>query len=199
MFLGVTMPNIRKVARMHRGLSLEACRSILRSEIHEERMLALVILVEQFKRAGDAERRAIYALYGEERAHINNWDLVDTSAPAIVGGYLESRSRKPLYSLARSTRLWDRRVAMLATFYYIRQGDFTDAIDLAERLLGDAHDLMHKAVGWMLREIGKRDQGVLEAFLNSHAQTMPRTMLRYAIEKLPEAKRRAYLRGGDDA
>ena len=153
-------------------------------------------MVNAYQGGDDTECAAIYKLYLAHLDRVNNWDLVDSSAPYIVGPHLLNRSRKILFRLARSENLWHRRVAMLATFYFIRQGDFADALRLAERLREDEHDLMHKAVGWMLREIGKRNVAVLKRFLKQHAALMPRTMLRYAIEKLPERERRRYLRAG---
>jgi 3-methyladenine DNA glycosylase AlkD len=137
----------------------------------------------------------VYELYLGSTAFVNNWDLVDASAGPIVGGYLNERSRKPLYRLVRSARLWERRIAVLATSHFIRQGDFADTFGVARLLLTDGEDLIHKAVGWMLREVGKRDRGAEEAFLAEHYRAMPRTMLRYAIERLPEPCRRQYLRG----
>jgi 3-methyladenine DNA glycosylase AlkD len=194
-FIGVKVPVIRKVARDFRGLPLPEVECLLHSEIHEERLLALVILVAQFEKADDATRKRIYGLYLANTQHINNWDLVDLSAPQIVGGHLENRSRKPLYRLAKSASLWERRISILATHWFIRHGDFTDTLRIAEKLLKDKEDLIHKAAGWMLREVGKRDVAVLEGFLVEHCRRMPRTMLRYAIERFPEEKRLGYLNG----
>lgn len=194
-FIGVKVPVIRKVAKEFKNLPLPEIKCLLHSEIHEERLLALVILVGQFEKSNDAARKRIYDLYLANTQHVNNWDLVDVSAPQIVGGYLEERSRKPLYRLAKSASLWERRISILATFHFIRQGDFADTLKIAEKLLGDKEDLIHKAVGWMLREVGKRDVAMLEAFLNDHCRAMPRTMLRYAIERFPEEKRRKYMDG----
>jgi len=192
-FIGVRVPVIRKVAKEFRGLALPEVESLLHSEIHEERLAALVILVLQAEKADTKLRKAIYDLYLSYTKHINNWDLVDLSAPQIVGGYLADKRRRPLHWLAKSSWLWDRRISVLATFHFIRQGDFDDSLKIAEVLLGDDQDLIHKAVGWMLREVGKRDMAVLEGFLEQHCRIMPRTMLRYAIERFPEKKRRAYL------
>ena len=194
-FIGIKVPVIRKVAKEFRSVPLPEVEILLHSEIHEERLLALVILVSQFARADDAARKRIYDLYLANTDHINNRDLVDLSAPQVVGGYLEKRSRKPLYRLAKSESLWERRIAILATFQLIRQGDFADTLKIAEILLGDEEDLIHKAVGWILREVGKRDVVALETFLGKHCRGMPRTMLRYAIERFPEEKRLAYMRG----
>lgn len=188
-FLGVTVPNLRIVTREFRDLPRDSVMELLHSAWHEERLLALLILVEQFRRDPDAT----YALYMANTAHINNWDLVDASAPAIVGGWLATRSRAPLRKLAKSRSLWERRIAIVATQRFIRDGEFNDTLEIAKLLLGDEHDLIHKATGWMLREVGKRNHDVLVAFLDEHAREMPRTMLRYAIERFPEPLRRAYL------
>jgi len=194
-FIGVRVPELRRLSRQYRTLDRQSVLKLLQSEIHEERHLALFILVLQFKRGDDRQRRSIYDLYLGNLSFINNWDLVDCSAEHIVGGWLEARSKDRLSQLAHSADLWHRRVAILATFHYIKKGHFTDALHLAEKLLADPHDLIHKAVGWMLREIGKRDLAVEEAFLKKHYQSMPRTMLRYAIEKFPHTRRQAYLKG----
>ena len=195
-FIGIRVPVLRRLAREFRQLSLSDTTQLLRSPVHEERLLALLILVDAYRREDESGRATICRLYLKNLAHVNNWDLVDSSAPCIVGPHLEKRSRKILFRLARSKILWRRRVAILATFHFIRQGDFTDVLRLAELLLGDEHDLMHKAVGWMLREIGKRDVAELKKFLHKHAAQMPRTMLRYAIEKFPERDRKRYLQAG---
>ncbi|MEZ5649490.1 MAG: DNA alkylation repair protein [Burkholderiaceae bacterium] len=192
-FLGVRMPDLRRVARQFRDLSIEALRALLRSRIHEERLLALVIMTERAKRADDDGLTVLYELYMDEIDHVDNWDLVDTSAAAILGAWLRGRSRAPLDELARSPNLWHRRVAVIASGCFIRQGEYGDTLRLAEQLLGDREDLIHKAVGWMLRLIGDRDRAVAEAFLQAHGSRMPRTMLRYAIEKFPPDLRRHYL------
>jgi 3-methyladenine DNA glycosylase AlkD len=192
-FIGVRVPAIRRVAKEFRALPLDEVERLLHSEVHEARLAALVILVLQTAK-GDAElRRRVYDLYLANTKHINNWDLVDLSAPQLVGAYLEDRSRRPLDRLAASCWLWDRRISILATFHFIRRGDFDDTLRIAATLLVDRADLIHKAVGWMLREVGKRDQPALERFLRLHCPTMPRTTLRYAIERFPEKKRRTYL------
>jgi 3-methyladenine DNA glycosylase AlkD len=194
-FLGIRVPVLRKLARTHRDLTDRDVRSLLRSRFHEERLLALLMLVDRF-RSGDRRRRAmIYRLYVANLAYIDNWDLVDSSASQIVGAYLEKRSRKPLYRLARSRDLWRRRIAIMATFHFIRLGQFDDTLTLAALLIGDREDLIHKAVGWMLREVGNRDRASAQRFLSAHYREMPRTMLRYAIERFPAARRRAYLAG----
>lgn len=195
-FLGIRVPVLRRVARERRAASVATMFALLRSPLHEERLLALLLLVAAFRRADERGRERIYRGYTRAiRRHVNNWDLVDTSAPDIVGQFLEHRSREPLFALARSSNLWERRVAMLATFWFIRRNDFADTLAIAELLLGDEHDLIHKAVGWMLREAGKRDAAALARFLDRHHVRIPRMMLRYAIEKLPAEKRRAYLEG----
>jgi 3-methyladenine DNA glycosylase AlkD len=194
-FIGIKVPPLRKLAAEFQNASLTTVESLLKSKIHEERTLALMILVRQFAKADDALRRQIYDFYFANIRFINNWDLVDGSAPYIVGPFLFGRGRKQLYVLARSTSLWERRIAILSTFYFIRQNDFADALKISKLLVRDEHDLIHKAVGWMLREIGKRDEAILEDFLKKHYQEMPRVMLRYAIERFPESRRREYLLG----
>lgn len=194
-FIGVRIPKIRELVKQHRDLPERATLSLLRSPIHEERMFAVLVLVAQFTRAKGEERDHIASLYLANREYVNNWDLVDASCHKILGPWLEHRDRALLYELVSSDSLWDRRIAMMTTFHFIRHDDFDDALKLATTLLDDQHDLIHKVVGWMLREIGKRDVAVEEAFLIKHYRRMPRTMLRYAIEKLPEARRRSYLEG----
>lgn len=193
-FLGIRVPALRRLARELRGLALPDAVELLRSPMHEERLLALLILDDAYARGDRATRSAVARLYLRHTRFINNWDLVDASAPYILGPHLEHRDRRVLVRLARSRSLWERRIAVVATFHFIRQHDFADTLRLAELLLGDRHDLIHKAVGWMLREVGKRDVATLESFLHLHAGRMPRTMLRYAIERLPEAARRRYMR-----
>ena len=191
-FIGVTVPAQRTVARHFRDLPLGEADRLLTSRIHEERLTALFILVDQFTRGDERVRGRIFRLYMKRLPFINNWDLVDTSAAPIVGGWLADKPRSPLVRLARSTQLWSRRVAMIATFHSIHRGEHRDAIRIATILVNDEHDLIHKAVGWMLREVDKRaSSAALTAFLTRHAATMPRTMLRYAIERLP-AERRAH-------
>lgn len=194
-FIGVSVPDVRGVVRLHRDVSLETMESLLASAVHEERLAALLLMVSRFQRTKDvAVERAVFDLYMRSLERVNNWDLVDSSAPYIVGAWLASKSRKQLRSLARSPHLWSRRIAMLASFHFIKNREFEDALALAEILLTDEHDLMHKAVGWMLREIGEHGgEAELVAFLGKHASRMPRTMLRYAIEKFPEAERKRWL------
>ena len=193
-FLGVTVPDLRLLARQFGDLPLREVRKLLTSEWHEERVLALVILVRQYERGDQQVRDAIYDAYLRSTRHINNWDLVDCSAAQIVGAHLAAKSRGPLRQLAKSSSLWERRIAIIATFHFIRRGEFDETLRIAEMLLADRHDLIHKAVGWMLREVGSRDRAVAERFLDAHAATMPRTMLRYALEKFPPALRTRYLR-----
>ena len=192
-FLGLTVPQLRVLAKRYRGLPLRDTSRLLRSPVHEERLLALLLLVQTY-RDGDADKRErIYKLYLRSTKFINNWDLVDCSAEHIVGVFLRERNRAPLLKLARSRSLWERRIAVLATFHFIKRGEFGPTLRIARMLLRDEHDLIHKAVGWMLREVGKRDLTVAEAFLRRHYRRMPRTMLRYAIERFPERKRQWYL------
>jgi 3-methyladenine DNA glycosylase AlkD len=194
-FIGVMVPQVRQVVKEFADAPLSEALKLLRSPVHEERLLALLLLVHQFEQGDDVARKRIYTSYLKSTKYINNWDLVDLSAPKIVGPYLDGGPRALLYRFVRSKNLWERRIAILATFPYIRKGDFVDVLALSEKLLADDEDLMHKAVGWMLREVGKKDVGTLERFLKKHHQRMPRTALRYAIERFPEAKRRKYLKG----
>jgi 3-methyladenine DNA glycosylase AlkD len=195
-FLGIRVPTLRAVAREARGAPLKIKLALLRSPYHEERLVALLLLVYAFARGDAAQRESIYAAYlAHVPKHVNNWDLVDCSAHEIVGAHLEQRDRGVLYDLARAPHLWSRRVAILATLWFIRRRTFDDTLAVAEILLDDREDLIHKAVGWMLREVGNRDRAALERFLRRHYRRMPRTMLRYAIEKFPEPLRGKYLRG----
>lgn len=194
-FLGIRVPHLRKLVQEFGQTPLAEVKKLLKSPIHEARLLALLILVRKFGKADGAGREAIYRLYLGHTRWINNWDLVDASAEHVVGAWLAGRSRKPLDKLARSKALWERRIALLATFHFIKRGEFGPTLQIAAMLLEDDQDLIHKAAGWMLREVGKRDRAALEAFLQEHYRVMPRTMLRYAIERLPEARRKAYLRG----
>lgn len=194
-FLGVMVPQSRRVAREFAELADGELVKLLASGVHEERLTALLIMVRRFEKGNEQVRRHVYGLYCRHLRHVNNWDLVDLSAPNIVGVHLLDRKRAVLDRLARSPSLWRRRVAVLATAAFIRRGEFVDILRIAERLLQDPEDLIHKAVGWMLREVGKRDVETLEKFLRVHCRRMPRTMLRYAIERLPEARRREYLAG----
>ena len=194
-FLGIKVPVLREVVKKYKATSRSEVLKLLQSPWHEARLCALFILVLQFKKGKDIDRTAIYEAYLNHTKWINNWDLVDSSAYFIVGPYLENKDRSVLYELARSKSIWERRIAMLATMHYIRKGEFADTLALAEILLHDKEDLMHKAVGWLLREIGKRDKEVEETFLKKHYRQMPRTMLRYAIEKFSVEERERYLAG----
>ncbi len=190
-FLGVIVPDIRKVVKKYSSLELKKVVKLLYSKIHEERLIALLIMVNKF-RSGD-DKKKIYNLYLKSIKHINSWDLVDLSADKIVGVYLLDKPKSILYELARSKNVWERRIGIIATFSFIKNNKFKETLKIAKILLNDEHDLIHKAVGWMLREVGKRDLKVEEKFLKKHYKKMPRTMLRYAIEKFPEKKRKHYL------
>jgi len=192
-FLGIPVPEQRKVAKKYVDLSLNSLQKLLFNKIHEYRLTALIILVSKYKKADNLNKSKIFNFYLKNTKNINNWDLVDLSAPKIVGNYLIDKDKDILYKLAKSNDLWERRIAILATFTFIRRDNFKDALNISELLLHDNHDLIHKAVGWMLREIGKRDQKTEEHFLKKHSFEMPRTMLRYAIEKFEKKKRKFYL------
>ncbi len=194
-FLGVTVPELRQLATEYQAITLTEVTQLLRSAIHEERLLALLIFCRAYARGDGHAKQRIYELYLGNSRYINNWDLVDASAEQIVGTFLTGRSKKPLYTLARSGDLWERRIAIMATFHFIKRGKFAETLKIATILLADKEDLIHKAVGWMLREIGKRRIQIEERFLKEHYKKMPRTMLRYAIERFPEAKRQRYLKG----
>jgi 3-methyladenine DNA glycosylase AlkD len=193
-FLGITVPQLRGVAKAWLTLSDQDILAFLKSPLHEERLLALLILVEQFQKALPPRQEQIFHLYRQHTPFINNWDLVDLSAPKIVGKFLFDKDRAILYQWAQSSLLCERRIAIVATFYFIKNQQWDDTLTLSRHLLADREELLHKAVGWMLREVGKQSQPALETFLKAHYQTMPRTMLRYAIERFPETKRKAYLR-----
>jgi 3-methyladenine DNA glycosylase AlkD len=194
-FLGVRVPQTRKVAKNYQNLALGDIKHLLTSSIHEERLLALIIMTLQYPKTTTTEQEELYKTYLSYRHRINNWDLVDSSAEHILGAHLYGRSRSMLFELAGSEVLWDRRIAIMATFYFIRRNDYSTTLEVATQLLNDPHDLIHKAVGWMLREIGNRDQLKEEQFLLNHYREMPRTMLRYAIEKFPHDLRQNYLKG----
>ena len=194
-FRGIRVPVLRKLVNRYEHVKLADAAALLESRYHEDRLLALLMFV-RMTAAGDRETREdIYRLYLKKTAFINNWDLVDTSAEHIIGAHLDGKSKTPLNRLARSECLWERRMAVMATFYDIKRGRFQQILRLAEMLIDDPHDLIHKVVGWMLREVGKRDLRAAEGFLREHCRRMPRTMLRYAIERFPETKRQAYLSG----
>jgi 3-methyladenine DNA glycosylase AlkD len=194
-FLGIKVPPMRALAKLHRDTDLKTIATLLDSRYHEERFFALLLLMQLYKLSTDKEQADIHKLYLSSTRRINNWDLVDVSAPHIVGRHLQERPRKVLHKMARSPMLWERRIAIISTLHFIRLNDFDDTLRIAATLLQDEHDLMHKAVGWMLREVGKRDLAVEENFLKQHYPDMPRTMLRYAIERFPETKRKNYLCG----
>ncbi len=195
-FIGVRAPALRKLAREFRGLPLDEVEGLLHSPIHEERALALLILVLGVPKADNEHKQAAYDFCLRNTRHINNWDLVDCSAPSIIGGHLAEQSRQPLVALAKSNSLWERRIAIVATQHFIRRDEFDDTLAISQLLIGDKHDLIHKAAGWMLREVGDRDEAALEAFLAQHAATMPRTMLRYAIEHFSPERRQHHLSAG---
>lgn len=195
-FLGIQVPDSRKITRKYAGISIEDVLCLLSSKIHEERLTALLIMVEKYRRADETGKETLYKKYLENTQYINNWDLVDLSADKIIGSYLFDKPKDVLYFLAASENLWERRIAILSTFDFIKKGVYEDILKIAKILLNDPHDLIHKAVGWMLREVGKRcSQEVLEEFLLVNYKQMPRTMLRYAIERLPETLRLQYLKG----
>jgi len=194
-FIGVRVPDIRRVAKEFRALPLDAVAELLRSPVHEERLLALLLLVGAYAKGDGALRGRVFELYMGHTRYVNSWDLVDSSAAGIVGAHLAGGDRSLLDRLAASQSLWERRIAVVATLHFIRRGEFADTLRVAALLLRDRHDLIHKVVGWMLREVGKRDRAAEEAFLRVHCRGMPRTMLRYAVERFPEPLRRAYLRG----
>ncbi|MEN3332796.1 MAG: hypothetical protein V7641_2161 [Blastocatellia bacterium] len=194
-FYGNRAAELHGLARDYQLLAEDEILKLLRAPFHEERAVALLIFVRRFAQADPATRKRIYELYLAHTAFINNWDLVDLSAPHVVGAYLVDKSRKPLYRLVRSRSLWERRISIISTFHFIRQNDFSDTLALARHLLADSEDLIHKAAGWMLREVGKRDMDAERTFLAEHYQRMPRTLLRYAIERFPEAERQSYLKG----
>ncbi len=192
-FLGIKMPELRKLVKRYKDLNISDVLSLLESKIHEYRMTALLILVAKFNEGNEREKKKIFNLYLKNTKYINNWDLIDVTVAHIVGAYLFDKDRAVLYKLAKSKNLWERRIAIIATHHFIRNDDFYDTLTLAELLVDDNHDLIHKAVGWMLREVGKKDLEVEEVFLRKHYKTMPRTMLRYAIERFAEEKRMFYM------
>ncbi len=194
-FIGVAVPNVRSVAKRYRCLPIAHTKHLLHSGIHEHRLCALLILVGQFGKADESGKEKIVEFYLDNLKHVNNWDLVDLSADKILGAYLFDKDRSILYNLCESSHLWSQRVSIISTLHFIRKGQFEDTFRLAEKLLSHKHDLIHKAVGWMLREAGKRDKKAEEKFLKEHCRTMPRTMLRYAIEKFSPEERERYLKG----
>ena len=192
-FIGLRVPITRKVCKEFRQLPLQEIEKVLESPVHEHRLAAVIIMAERAKRADGQQKQALYELYLKRTDRLNNWDIIDVSCRDVVGGYLQDKSREPLYQLARSNNMWERRIAIVSTWQFIRAHDLSDTFAIATMLLGDTHDLIHKATGWMLREAGKKDEAQLVEFLEQHAATMPRTMLRYAIEKFPPQIRAEYL------
>jgi 3-methyladenine DNA glycosylase AlkD len=193
-FLGIRIPDLRSLVKKADAVTLRQAVTLLRSEWHEERFMALLLMENRFERAGEESlREEIVNAYLANTRWVNNWDLVDASAPSILGAWLLARKRSVLTELVRSENLWERRIAIVSTLTLIRAGEFGDTLRLTERLLGDPEDLMHKACGWMLREVGKKDRDILISFLGKHASGMPRTMLRYAIERFPQQERQAWL------
>ena len=195
-FLGVRTPQIRLIAKKHIGISTTEMKTLIKSKYHEERLLGLIILVNKYSKAKDEKsKNQLYKIYVSSFKYVNNWDLVDVTCPHIIGKHLMDNDRSILYSWAKSDDLWTKRIAIVSTHWFIRKNDLDDTFKIAEMLLNDEHDLIHKAVGWMLREAGKRDLEKEEIFLKKHYKNMPRTMLRYSIEKFPEPKRQKYLKG----
>lgn len=192
-FLGLRVPKQRKIAKKHKTLPIPDVLRLLQSGIHEHRLTSMFILTHQFNKGDDEKRKQIIDLYLENTTYINNWDIVDASAHKLLGAWLLDKPRDILYKLAESDSLWERRISIISTFWFINNGELDDALALAEKLVDDEHDLIHKATGWVIREVGKKDQQALEDFLMRHYKTMPRTMLRYAIEKLPEDKRKFFM------
>lgn len=192
-FIGITVPDSRKLAKKYSSLSLKEVNTLLKSKVHEERLIGLLILIQIYN--SSIKKEEIVDFYLNNTSSINNWDLVDLSADKILGDYLFDKNKKELYLLAKSKNLWERRISIVSTYYFIKNGRFQETLDIAEILLKDKEDLIQKATGWMLREIGKRDIQALESFLLKNYKAMPRTMLRYSIERFPEHKRKDYLNG----
>ena len=194
-FLGIRVPVLRKAIKQFQETPITEIRKLLKSEYHEVRLFSLLLSVHQFSKGDAVKREKIYNLYIRNTKYINNWDLVDSSAPYIVGAWLIDKDRAILYELAHSNLLWERRIAIMSTAYFIKNDQFNDTLKLSRILLNDSEDLIHKAVGWMLREVGNRDIGIEEKYLKKHYKKMPRTMLRYAIEKFSKVRRQSYLKG----
>lgn len=193
-FLGVNVPSLRRIARRYKGLTLSEIDQLLSSPFHEERLTSLLVLVQKYSNSQEYEQKEIVEYYLRNASRVNNWDLVDLSAPQILGAFLLSKkNRRVLYKFSKSKNLWERRISIITTLTFIRNDQFDDVLEISVILLNDKHDLIHKAVGWMLREVGNRNISREESFLREHYRNMPRTMLRYAIEKFPEHKRKAYL------
>ena len=194
-FAGIKVPVSRKIANQFKDLGFTDLQKIIKSKIHEERLITLFILVAKYKKADEGEKEKIFNFYIKNIRYVNNWDLVDLSAEKIIGAYLTDKDKRLLFDLVNSNSIWERRIAIMSTFHFIKANQFAATLKISELLLKDKHDLIHKAVGWMLREIGKRDIQAEEIFLQKYYKKMPRTMLRYAIEKFPETKRLDYLKG----
>jgi len=194
-FLGIRVPVLRKLAKEYQTITVEEAGRLLKSPIHEERLLSLFILIHIYSKGEEAVKKGIYKLYLNNTKFVNNWDLVDASAEHIVGNFLLNKGKNPIYRLAKSEDLWERRISIMSTFYFIKHGQYSETMKISKVLLHDNEDLIHKAVGWMLREVGKRNLPLEEEFLKKYYKEMPRTMLRYAIERFPEPKRLRYLKG----
>jgi len=194
-FLGIRVPVLRKLAKEYQTITVEEAGRLLKSPIHEERLLSLFILIHIYSKGEEAVKKGIYKLYLNNTKFVNNWDLVDASAEHIVGNFLLNKGKNPIYRLAKSEDLWERRISIMSTFYFIKHGQYSETMKISKVLLHDNEDLIHKAVGWMLREVGKRNLPLEEEFLKKYYKEMPRTMLRYAIERFPESKRQRYLKG----
>jgi|TARA_Y100000310_G_scaffold341861_1_gene442562 3-methyladenine DNA glycosylase AlkD len=192
-FLGIKVGPQRKIVKKYSQATLKDLQKLLSSKIHEERLTSLFILIDKYKKADEKNKKEVVDFYLKNTKNINNWDLIDLSAGKILGNYLLEKDKSILYKLAKSNSVWERRIAIMSTFEFIRNNKFESTLKISEMLLEDKHDLVHKAVGWMLREIGKRNQAVEEKFLKKHYKKMPRTMLRYAIERFDESKRKYYL------
>jgi 3-methyladenine DNA glycosylase AlkD len=193
-FIGISVPETRKVVKKHKNASFEQIQELLESKIHEHRLCGLLIMVDQYQKGSDDKRRKMFEFYIKNISKVNNWDLVDSSADKIIGAHIFQKNKKLIYELVQSKKLWERRIAIISTFYFIKKGQFQDTLKIAEILLNDDEDLIHKAVGWMLREMGKKGgMEKLIEFLDKNSQKMPRTMLRYSIEKLDEKQRKKYL------
>lgn len=193
-FIGIDVPTSRKIAKEFEDLKLRDIKKLISSKTHEDRFIALLILILQYKKGSEVDKEQIYKFYLNNTSYINNWDLVDVSAHHIVGEHLYEKDKKILFKLAKSKNLWEKRISIVATLWFIRKNRFTETLKISEILLNDNHDLIHKATGWMLREVGKKNLKAEESFLKKHSKKMPRTMLRYAIERLPELKRKSYMK-----
>ncbi len=194
-FMGLTMPETRAISSKYTEMPIEEVQELLNSEIHEHRMSALLIVIQKYRKANKEEKRKLYEFYLKNMSRINNWDLIDVTASHVVGDFLfnNKEEKEMLYKLAKSNDLWEKRISVISTFRFIKENEFEDSINISEILLNDKHDLIHKAVGWMLREIGKKDQEIEEEFLRKYHKTMPRTMLRYSLEKFTKDKKDFYM------